>query len=451
MFTIDILDRFLDRLFTFLQSDNGLLRKAQSLPTSIPAASYNYATTKKQQGNNEDYGELLFDTSNRTLATATRGPSKFSNDNETMLLEEQAEEEDFIQFNPEFQGESYNNQSAYQRHPPHPRNFQKRHPFNESRSSSSRSEISETVFEPSRKVTIEKIPLEFCDEDQVTAYFSQFGPISYLQVLPQNQRAIIEFEEPSSAQAAFKSSEAIFGNRFVKIFLDRPNRSGSNAFQGNNYHQGHTYQNQQSRQRFSPYHTRSTYNMTAYGFEHHPRSLSAQLYNQQPTIPSKATERQQRLTHLLELQKKKEIFLQKQIEEQKLLLEKLSSPELSESTKLELMSALKSIQKSIEDLNNVASPKDTLSSPSQANTAMTNSVTPKQPQLSYSSGFRAQTNNASYNLYKSTDAPKAFKIDNMKKITITPVPDMFKENQGQFIKFFKAISPFHPYKDPYIF
>ena len=137
--------------------------------------------------------------------------------------------------------------------------------------------------------------------------------------------------------------------------------------------------------------------------------------------------------------------------EQKLLLERLSNPELSESTKLELMSALKSIQKSIEELNIVASPKDNPLSPSQANPTMTSSVTPKQPQLSYSSGFRAQTNNASYNLYKSTDAPKAFKIDNMKKITISPVPDMFKENQGQFIKFFKVISPFHPYTNPYIF
>ena len=337
------------------------------------------------------------------------------------MMDVEHESEDFIQFNTRDEDFSRSFDGEEQR-------------FSTKRTRSSTAGYNQDgSAEQGRKVTIEKIPREFCDEDQVATYFSQFGQIAYLKVYPQNQRAIIEFEEPSAAQAAFRSPDAIFGNRFVKIFLDRPSRS-TNGFQGSNI--------QQSRQRFSPYNQNrgpSAYSSQQRfnpGFNSQQASYVPDYPPQPAFVPPAALEKQQKLSQLLELQKKKEAFLQKQIGEQKLLLEKLSSPDLPDVLRQELMSAVKSIQASIDELAVVPSPKDAATS----ETAPSTSQVPKQPQLSYSAGFRAQPKQANnYNLYKSnTGPPKAFKMDNMKKITISPIPDMFNENQSQFIKFFKV-------------
>ncbi|PSS00713.1 hypothetical protein BD289DRAFT_20068 [Coniella lustricola] len=71
------------------------------------------------------------------------------------------------------------------------------------------------------KVVVESIPEENFDEGQVRDFFSQFGTIEEVTMMPYKRLAIIKFDNWGSANAAYKSPKVIFDNRFVKVFWYR--------------------------------------------------------------------------------------------------------------------------------------------------------------------------------------------------------------------------------------
>lgn len=68
------------------------------------------------------------------------------------------------------------------------------------------------------KVVIESIPEENFDEKQVRDFFSQYGTIEEVTMMPYKRLAIVKYENWASANAAYKSPKVIFDNRFVKVF-----------------------------------------------------------------------------------------------------------------------------------------------------------------------------------------------------------------------------------------
>lgn len=68
------------------------------------------------------------------------------------------------------------------------------------------------------KVVVESIPEENFEEDQIRGFFSQFGNIEEVTMMPYKRLAVVKYDNWGSANAAYKSPKVIFDNRFVKVF-----------------------------------------------------------------------------------------------------------------------------------------------------------------------------------------------------------------------------------------
>lgn len=68
------------------------------------------------------------------------------------------------------------------------------------------------------KVVVESIPEEHFNEEQVRAFFSQYGNIEEVTMMPYKRLAIVKYDNWGSANAAYRSPKVIFDNRFVKVF-----------------------------------------------------------------------------------------------------------------------------------------------------------------------------------------------------------------------------------------
>jgi len=65
---------------------------------------------------------------------------------------------------------------------------------------------------------VESIPEEYFDESNVRQHFSQFGNIVDISMRPYKHLAIVTYDSWAPANAAYRSPQVIFNNRFVKVF-----------------------------------------------------------------------------------------------------------------------------------------------------------------------------------------------------------------------------------------
>jgi len=81
-------------------------------------------------------------------------------------------------------------------------------------------------FHPERRgdktLVVEKIPEDKLSLDTVNTWFKRFGTVTNVAVDAASAKALVSFSTHDEAQAAWKSEEAVFGNRFVKVFWHRP-------------------------------------------------------------------------------------------------------------------------------------------------------------------------------------------------------------------------------------
>ncbi|KAI6153289.1 hypothetical protein BKA82DRAFT_1002466 [Pisolithus tinctorius] len=81
-------------------------------------------------------------------------------------------------------------------------------------------------FRPGRRtdktLVIEKIPHDKLSLDAVNSWFKRFGTVTNVAIDVHNAKALVSFSEHHEAVAAWKSEDAVFNNRFVKVFWHRP-------------------------------------------------------------------------------------------------------------------------------------------------------------------------------------------------------------------------------------
>lgn len=81
-------------------------------------------------------------------------------------------------------------------------------------------------FRPERRndktLVVEKIPEDKLSLDAVNSWFKRFGTVTNVAIDARTAKALVSFSEHSEAHAAWKSEDAVFGNRFVKVFWHRP-------------------------------------------------------------------------------------------------------------------------------------------------------------------------------------------------------------------------------------
>ena len=85
---------------------------------------------------------------------------------------------------------------------------------------------SENGARPERRsdktLVVEKIPNEHLSLPKIKEWFSRFGTVTEAAVDPHGAKALVSFATNDEARAAWKSEDAVFGNRFVKVFWHRP-------------------------------------------------------------------------------------------------------------------------------------------------------------------------------------------------------------------------------------
>ena len=81
-------------------------------------------------------------------------------------------------------------------------------------------------FHPERRgdktLVVEKIPEDKLSLDSVNSWFKRFGTVTNVAVDAASAKALVSFSTHEEALAAWKSEDAVFGNRFVKVFWHRP-------------------------------------------------------------------------------------------------------------------------------------------------------------------------------------------------------------------------------------
>ena len=81
-------------------------------------------------------------------------------------------------------------------------------------------------FRPERRndktLVVEKIPEDKLSLDAVNSWFKRFGTVTNVAIDARTAKALVSFSDHSEAHAAWKSEDAVFGNRFVKVFWHRP-------------------------------------------------------------------------------------------------------------------------------------------------------------------------------------------------------------------------------------
>jgi RNA-binding protein 26 len=80
-------------------------------------------------------------------------------------------------------------------------------------------------FHPERRdktLVVEKIPEDKLSLDAVNGWFKRFGTVTNVAVDAASAKALVSFSTHEEAHAAWKTEDAVFGNRFVKVFWHRP-------------------------------------------------------------------------------------------------------------------------------------------------------------------------------------------------------------------------------------
>ncbi|KAF8640345.1 hypothetical protein AX17_000017 [Amanita inopinata Kibby_2008] len=81
-------------------------------------------------------------------------------------------------------------------------------------------------YRPERRtgttLVVEKIPEDKLSLEQVNDWFKRFGTVTNVAIDTMNAKALVSFSKHEEAHAAWKSEDAVFNNRFVKVFWHRP-------------------------------------------------------------------------------------------------------------------------------------------------------------------------------------------------------------------------------------
>ena len=81
-------------------------------------------------------------------------------------------------------------------------------------------------FRPEKRndktLVVEKIPEDKLSLEQVNSWFKRFGTVTNVAIDAVNAKALVSFSNHDEAHVAWKSEDAVFSNRFVKVFWHRP-------------------------------------------------------------------------------------------------------------------------------------------------------------------------------------------------------------------------------------
>jgi RNA-binding protein 26 len=73
-----------------------------------------------------------------------------------------------------------------------------------------------------KTLVVEKIPVEKLSLESINDWFKKFGEVTNVAINTKGSKALISFQNHTEALNAWRSQDAVFGNRFVKVYWHRP-------------------------------------------------------------------------------------------------------------------------------------------------------------------------------------------------------------------------------------
>nr|XP_006818982.1 PREDICTED: RNA-binding protein 26-like [Saccoglossus kowalevskii] len=224
-----------------------------------------------------------------------------------------------------------------------------------------------------RKLEIKKIPRELNNIAKLNEHFSKFGTITNLQVAFDGdpEAALLQFSTREEAKKAHNCEEAVFNNRFIKVFWHREKDQGGNQTLSDQSGQAQPHIKQSIKDRLGTLPTREQLTLVKTPDSEkvvlHSAGLSKTVYNpsalkgktvaqtssqivaaqdalkKQLEEKSKMAEKRKGAIKMkLDIQKQKQELLNKQIQQQKLMVAKLEkSKNMSVEDKAAIMKSLK--------------------------------------------------------------------------------------------------------------
>lgn len=163
------------------------------------------------------------------------------------------------------------------------------------------------------RLVVDRIPYEHCSISSVNTFFSKFGNLTNVTVNPDQRRARIQFATSEEANQAYHSADAIFDNRFVKLYWDREGEDIP-----------------------APQLSKSFEVVKDVPMSSNPPTLAS-------TINIATAKRQEALKTMLNLQRQQQELLTRYIDQQKALMIRLESGNVSDADKAELMDSLRNV------------------------------------------------------------------------------------------------------------
>ena len=206
-----------------------------------------------------------------------------------------------------------------------------------------------------KTLVVEKIPEDKLSLGAINDWFKRFGTVTNVAVDTAGAKALVSFANHEEAHAAWKSEDAVFGNRFVKVFWHRPMEG----------------------------HGQIGARMLAAS-----ASLVAKVASKDPSQGAKPpattsspapSARKVSSSSAVSALAAKQQLLEKQIAEQKSLMERLSSASAEE--KREIMARLRKLNEEMKPSSShasVPSPSSTSAHPSRGSTPWTEDRTQKE-------------------------------------------------------------------------
>ncbi|GJE85947.1 hypothetical protein PsYK624_020270 [Phanerochaete sordida] len=175
-----------------------------------------------------------------------------------------------------------------------------------------------------KTLVVEKIPEDKLSLGAINDWFKRFGTVTNVAVDASGHKALVSFANHEEAYAAWKSEDAVFGNRFVKVFWHRPM-------------EGHGQVGARMLAASAPL-------IAKVGSKEGPQASKPATPT--PTASTSATPRKATPSSAVSALAEKQKLLEKQIAEQKSLMERLASA--SPEEKKEIMARLRKLNEEMK-------------------------------------------------------------------------------------------------------
>lgn len=184
-------------------------------------------------------------------------------------------------------------------------------------------------------LAVQNVPNEYLTIDKINDFFKKFGTITNIKLTTGPPGAILQFARHEEALAAYKCPDPIFGNRFVKVFWAQPETPALGESSSATPPVG-----------FASTHRRSVIATDA------DMAVRAEEGSASNGSGALIDEKKEKAKQMLDMQQS---LIEKQLEEQKKIMGKLQSKNLTPKEKKALLDQFEILSKSLKDVMQSAS------------------------------------------------------------------------------------------------